>query len=51
VLHEALDGTALSGSVATLENNHVTAAGAVAVFLQLQQLNLQAPFQMLIFVA
>jgi hypothetical protein len=51
VLHEPLNGAALAGGVTTLEHDDVPRAGAPAVFLQLQQLNLQPPFQPVVFVA
>ena len=41
VFHEALDGAALAGGVASFEQNHVTHAGALGPPLQLQQLDLQ----------
>ncbi len=51
MLHESLNGAALAGRVTTLEQDHMSGAGALAVFLQLQQLNLQPPLQLLVFVA
>ena len=51
MLHKALNGAALAGGVATLEHDHMAGAGAFGVFLQLQQLDLQAPLQRLVFVA
>jgi hypothetical protein len=51
VLQKSLNGAALGGRVTALEQKHVPDTGAFAVFLRLQQLNLQAPFRVLIFVA
>jgi hypothetical protein len=51
VLHESLDGPALARGVASLEHDHVPPAGALAVVLQLQQLDLQPALQPLVLVA
>jgi hypothetical protein len=51
MLHEPLNGPALAGGVAALEHDHVPAAGALGVVLQLQQLDLQPALQPLVFVA
>jgi hypothetical protein len=51
VLHKSLNGAALGGRVTALEQNHEPGTGAYAMFLQLQQFNLQAPFQLVVFVA
>jgi hypothetical protein len=51
VFRESLNGAALARRVATLEQDYVSGAGALAVVLQLQQLDLQSPLQVLVFVA
>jgi hypothetical protein len=49
VLHEALDGTALTSSIPALEDNHKAAARILHPILQLEQFDLEQPFLVLIF--
>jgi hypothetical protein len=44
MLHEPLDGAALAGRVAALEENDVTGTGVLAPLLEFQKLDLQQPF-------
>ena len=48
VLHQALDRAALAGRVAALEQDHHTLAGLLHPGLQLEQLDLQAVFLLLV---
>ena len=50
VLHESLDGAALACGVTALENDDVPLAVGLAPLLQLQQLDLQQPLLLLVFV-
>src|SRR5262249_41942611 len=51
VLHEALDGAALAGGVPALEDDHEAAARILDPVLELEQLDLEQPFQMIVFLA
>jgi hypothetical protein len=48
VLHEALDGAALAGRVAAFEEDHHPLAGLLDPGLELEQLDLQAVFLLLV---
>jgi hypothetical protein len=49
MLHEALDSTALTSSVPALEDNDKAAARILHPILQLEQLDLEQPFLVIIF--
>ena len=49
MLHEALDGAALTRGIAALEDNHKTAARILHPILQLEQFDLEQPFLVVVF--